>query len=103
MIVIMVRSVELVEVEVRPSEPELLVTHPGRYCWDLVHFVVLVKAVVYLWQLVLEIAVPFGKDWPWLVCWDSHPNRKLNLVAKVAVDLAVLECTNKNQIQFTSI
>lgn len=92
----------LVVVEVPLTELELLVNH---FEPDLVHFVVAVMVVVCPWQLVLTVVVdsmgamvPFWSQHfylglPYLICLHSHPNRKRNLVAMVAEDLAVLECT----------
>lgn len=88
---------------------ELLVIRLEHCCWGWVHFVVVVMAVVCPWQLVFVVVVcsmeamvlfewqHFDSDLPYLNCSDLHPNRKRNLVAMVAEDLLVSECTTKKK------
>lgn len=80
---------------------EFSVIHLERCCLDWLDFVVLVMAVELQLQLVfvvvvylmMVVMVLFYLDWIYSICSDSHPSHKLNLVAKVAVDLLALECT----------
>lgn len=98
---------ELVMVAVLLIAPELLVIHLSLdYCHWLL-FVVLVVEEVCQSHSELMVVVDsmaamalfslqyFGSGWPYSICLDLRPNHKRSPTAMVAVDLVVLECTER--------